>query len=535
MVDLMTVPWRRSGHTGEDSKAFWFAQALEDRLAFANGWGGDPRGHFDKFKSAPTLQVFEILQEIGEFRSDIVAGGVFPPVASHPTIEAIVDDTFDVVKYYPGHCGGWHGLLRIRIPNPSQRVVVVDRPTHNAQRFVRWPPSGGRGFAQIHRWLTQSITIDASAFDVGNSWTPSQNMLLFLAGMKAVGGPTQASGQPHSGFEAFASTLRAMVYENFDKRIVNFYLRHLRGHGPTEAGTVHHFNQLVMGSGEADATGLKGILDTTLAQLLLAFPPAWGLTSDVSLWSADVVAHLEHWRVGCGNHREGLTWLKQIIEARKGEWNGAGILDVIGGVRETQRTIGLTVSRTLTTTDTVTREVSTAIEEANRVGTTQAWSNALSTSITRLQSLTNSTSSGSSNTTGTTIGNQTSVMVGGETGALEELLLGKINGELTNTTSGSLTTQFESHRNMENSSTSSTSNTSGQTTTMTLQQMRERTLTQTRAFRNSVSRAVSVANSLSANSSSVINMDANRNAQKTQVGSGLDTALRAVNDALSHL
>ncbi|MBX7080018.1 MAG: hypothetical protein K1X88_12560 [Nannocystaceae bacterium] len=538
MVDLLNVPWTPRGQTRENPIRFWGEAALEDQLAFANTWGSSssaPREHFNKFKSAATLDVLNILQQIGEHRSNILEFG-FPPNRSSANVDqAIVDDTFDVVKYEPRHCGGWLGLLKVRAPNPAQRVIVVDRPTHSGMWFVRWPPAPGRGFRQIYTWLTQTITIDDAVFDVGNSWTPNNAMLSFIAGQRATGGPS-TDGRAHAGFESMVSTIRAMVYESFDKRLIDFYIRHLRGHGPTEAGTVHHFFQLISGSGEADATGLKSLLDTTLQQQLLAFPAAWNLTRSPSdLWPAAVSGHVEHWRVGMGNHRAGQEWLKQIVTARKTEWDAAAILDVIGGVRETQRTIGVTVSRALTTTQTVAEEVATTIEEANRVGTTSSWSQALSTAQTRLHSLSQSNSSGTTTTTGTTGTNATSVMVGGETGALEELLLGKINGEVTNTMTTQLSNQIARHQSMETTTLDSNSTTTGTTTTTTLTAMRERTLSLARSFRTSVTRAVQVATGLSTNVNSVIAVDANRNAQKAQVVSGLDVALRAINDTLANL
>ena len=303
----------------------------------------------------------------------------------------------------------------------------------------------------------------------------------------------------------------------------------------TDARQIFNGRALKQG-GEADATGLKSLLDTTLQQQLLAFPAAWNLTRSPSdLWPAAVSGHVEHWRVGMGNHRAGQEWLKQIVTARKTEWDAAAILDVIGGVRETQRTIGVTVSRALTTTQTVAEEVATTIEEANRVGTTSSWSQALSTAQTRLHSLSQSNSSGTTTTTGTTGTNATSVMVGGETGALEELLLGKINGEVTNTMTTQLSNQIARHQSMETTTLDSNSTTTGTTTTTTLTAMRERTLSLARSFRTSVTRAVQVATGLSTNVNSVIAVDANRNAQKAQVVSGLDVALRAINDTLANL
>lgn len=536
MVDLMTVDWRRPNQTGADEPhRFWFAADLFDQLDFAHTWADDPRGHFAKFSGASTIKVLEILTAIAEHRSNILLQGWRPTSSSAQSVPAMYDDTLDVVKTSPRHCGGWLGLLRIRMPNPSARVVVVDRPSSGAQWFVTWPPAAGRNFLTILRWLMQSIRIDASAFDTGNSWVPSANMLTFVAGQKATGGPTASSGQPTAGFESFSNTIRALVYENADQQLLAFYMRHLRGHGPTEAGSVHHFNQMVSGSSEADAAGIRSNIDVALHQDLLGFPAAWALTRSFGDWSGAIADHLQHWRVGMGNHRDGLTWLRTIVTARKTEWDRTNIVDVIGGTRATQRTIGTTTQTTLSQTDTVSREITTTISDAYRTATSEAWTRALTSAQSRLDTISSGTSTGSSSTHGMQYGNDTAVTVGGETGAIEQLLLGKITGEVTTTMKSQLSSQYTQHRTLEESNSTATSSSTSTTDTTQLTRMRERTYTLTNSFRSAVSQAITVARTLSTSTNEVINLDGDATRQAAQVRDGLDVALRAINDALSGL
>ncbi len=536
MVDLMTVEWRRPNQRGADEPFnFWFAADLFDQLDFAHTWADDPRAHFAKFSGASTIKVLEILTAIAEHRSNIMVQGWRPNSSTGQVVPAMYDDTLDVVKYSPRHCGGWLGLLRIRMPNASARVVVVDRPSDSHQWFVTWPPSAGRGFLTILRWFMQNIRIEANAFDTGNSWVPSANMLAFMAGQKATGGPTSSAGAPTAGFESFSNTIRALVYENADQQLLAFYMRHLRGHGPTETGSVHHFNQMVSGSSEADASGIRSNIDVALHQDLLGFPAAWALTRSFGDWSGAIADHLQHWRVGMGNHRDGLTWLRNIVTARKTEWDRANILDVIGGTRSTQRTVGVTTATTLSQTDTVSREISTTISDAYRTATTEAWSRALTNASSRLDTIGTRTTTGSSSTHGMQYGNDTAVTVGGETGALEELLLGKITGEVTTTMKSQLSSQFTQHRALEEASSTATGTSTSTTDTTQLTRMRERTYTLTNSFRTAVSQAITTARTLSTSTSDVINLDGDASRQAASVRDGLDVALRAINDALSSL
>lgn len=528
MVDLMAVDWvrPRQRRNGAEPLHFWNAAGIEDQMRFAATWAESPRAHFERFSWGSTVTVLQLMVEIADRRMTYaVAGDDQTRWQSHQRNEqwaGLWHDTLDAVKYSPSHCGGWMGLLRVRLI-PAQNAAVVDRPDPSGPQFyVTWPPSTNRSLIGVLNWFMQRFQPRPENYDGGNQWVPNQDMLNFIKGQKATG-----------RYEQIAKTVAGLAYENSDRQLLHYYLSHLRGHGPEEPGRGgdHHLFQMVT-SRDADATIIASDLDTTaLDYVLKSFPAAWSQTS-VGHWSAVVVEHINAWLKGMGNHPDGLTWLSNMLQTHVTRWSDMNrIRTLLGGTRDTQVTLGNTLSSNVTESVTQVEAISTSIELAYRQQTTEGWQRALTESLSRVESWQNTTRGGTSNTTGGSFGNTTAVTVGGETGALEEFLIGKLTGEATTTIQTQLHSQFTSHLEHERTSGGSTTTGRSLTTGQTLQQMREASYQMTQSASRSLTLTVQRGRSISQSAQTVRTIEGSLDRQIENVRQGLEDGKRYVDRA----
>lgn len=531
MVDLMDEDW------GNDPLAYYHAADIDDRLEFARTWSDNASGHFAKFRGmGSTQQLMELLRTIADDRTSYWAnpGG---PYQSHSHVDAaLYADTLDVVKTSTFHCGGWLGLLTI-INDPDRRASSVHRYDQSGPlRFITWPPTSDTSLLGILSWLMQAITIAPLNMASGNSWSANQQMQYFVKGQYQSGGGF-SSNVAQAGYESFADTVLGMVYMHADKQLLHFYLRALRGHGPTEPGNraaALHYLNAAASSTDADGVDIRENFELGMNRILMAFPAIFGATT-VADFEGSVTGHFRHWRVGTGNHRTGLTWLRDAVQRRIATWNADTILAHVNGARVIQRTYTTAVSQALERTRTTMTQVSASIEQAAREQTSEAWIRELSSSITNIESMSETSGTSFSNETEGEFGNETAITVGGETGALEEFLIGKLTGEVTNTTQWRLRNQFTAHRNNEETTSETEQTTQAETNRTERTRLREQSLSMTRASMQRVTELVREALTISQNLTSIEAVDDDNVQQVARVRAGLAQALTSINTAISSL
>jgi hypothetical protein len=327
--------------------AEWNKMSEMAKLQFGLDWQTKPGAQWDRVKGIDsTLTLLGILEQIAVQRSNVETfqarlGSAFDIsliTSTEPLSSAIVADTDGVVQSDPRHAGGWWGLLGLN-PDAGKAEVFVK------YKWGRMPPASA-GFLSVFRHLTTT----ARGSDDG--------MVRFVNGeRKAVG---------KKGLHHLALTFFYLVMENGDD-LVDKYLKALRGHGPDEAGSVHHMGDILKLSTDTDERFPRLLMTNTLGVLLERFPLIFSKVGAMKpeRWTGQVALHLKLWLDAIGNHPEGLKWLKSELVRLRAQWaNEDAMRTRLKLSREKEREESESRTKTLATLEGEVHTVRTSLDEA---------------------------------------------------------------------------------------------------------------------------------------------------------------------------